>query len=195
MSFLSTKRGDGGMTDTGSGQRARKDDALFAAMGSLDELQAHIGVLRCHIPSYAETSETNDRTLFLRTEMDAALRSVQQQLSNMCYILTQIDNAPKIESSVNSCSGQLSEIEKLNGRFELLRDPSLSKKFVFVVPGDTHCLCTAQLHVCRTVCRRCERNIVSFGANHPENAAVTAVLRYINRLSDFFFAATYLFGE
>jgi cob(I)alamin adenosyltransferase len=159
-----TTTGDNGATSLVGGVRVKKTDIRIEAYGSVDELNANIGVLLA-IPC-------------LHPDAVELLRYVQHRLFSIgAYLAT-----PNPDNSITRCSGLSAEhierIERVIDKF----DAQLPPLHDFVIPGGTQRAATA--HVCRTMCRRCERRIVALA---DKTYVDPNVLRYINRLSDFFF--------
>jgi cob(I)alamin adenosyltransferase len=161
-----TRRGDSGQTALVGGQRIAKDDIRIEAYGTIDELNSLIGIAR---ESVAEASVVTQAL----APLGQILRRVQHELFNAGSILATLpeDVHPRQARITASESTQLErEIDEMNGVLLPLRS--------FVLPGG--CRLNAELHVCRTVCRRAERICVTLGADAD-------VLRYLNRLSDAMF--------
>ncbi|HWF07279.1 MAG TPA: cob(I)yrinic acid a,c-diamide adenosyltransferase [Bryobacteraceae bacterium] len=158
-----TRRGDNGQTSLAGGQRISKDDLRIEAYGTVDELNSFVGLAResaCELP-----------------ELDTILRRVQHELFNLGSILATLpeDVHPKQARVTAAESEQLErEIDRMNERLPLLRS--------FVLPGGSRL--NAELHICRTICRRAERICVSLAAS---TAIDDAILKYLNRLSDALF--------
>ncbi|MDE7397326.1 MAG: cob(I)yrinic acid a,c-diamide adenosyltransferase [Muribaculum sp.] len=163
-SKIYTTTGDTGVTSLVGGQRVKKTDIRIEAYGSVDELNANIGVLLsipCLQPSCVEI-----------------LRRVQYKLFNIgAYLAT-----PNPDGSITQCPGLSSDdtakIEAVIDELDALLPPLTN----FVLPTGTQRAATA--HVCRTMCRRCERRIVALA---DQTYVDPNVLKFINRLSDFLF--------
>jgi cob(I)alamin adenosyltransferase len=165
LNRIYTKRGDAGETSLVGGQRVPKDTLRIEAYGTVDELNAFIGV--------AATSCADSKLAPLGT----ILLRVQHELFNLGSILATepADVHPKQPRITSAEITQLErEIDRMNADLAPLRS--------FVLPGGTRL--NAELHVARTVCRRAERLLVALArATHvpPE------VVPYLNRLSDALF--------
>lgn len=161
---LYTKTGDSGQTSL-IGGRVRKDDVRVEAYGTIDELNCFVSLAAAGAEKHGELAE-----------MAALLIDIGQELfdcgSDLAYAVEgaplKISGEPavRLENWIDKYSTEAPEITK------------------FILPGGSSV--SAQLHVCRTVCRRAERRVVTLAAEHPINQEV---LKYLNRLSDFFFAA------
>jgi len=157
-----TRTGDQGQTSV-IGGRVYKDDERVEAYGTIDELNSFVG----QAVSLAEGEKFDD----LRED----LLQVQQELfdcgSDLAYV--------KIDESKYKVTSELWErLEQWVDRYEQ-ENPELER---FILPGGSQL--AAVLHVCRTVCRRAERHVVTLSHKTEINEDV---LKYINRLSDFFF--------
>jgi len=158
-----TRRGDSGQTSLAGGQRLPKNDLRIEAYGTVDELNSFIGLAR-----------ESAREL---PELDRILRRVQHELFNLGSILATLpeDVHPKQARITAAESEQLErEIDRMNEGLPPLRS--------FVLPGGSRL--NAELHICRTVCRRAERVCVSLAATTEVDEAI---LKYLNRLSDALF--------
>ena len=165
-----TKTGDKGSTSLVGGQRVPKDHARIEAYGTVDELNAFLGKAVQSLTG--EMAEGKHRDWF-----KAVLKRVQHELFNLGSILATMPedvhpNQPQIRQA--DIEQLEADIDACNGDLPTLRS--------FVLPGGCHT--NADLHVCRTVCRRAERLLVEVSreTDIPEEAT-----RYLNRLSDAFF--------
>jgi cob(I)alamin adenosyltransferase len=158
-----TKRGDSGQTSLAGGQRIAKNDLRIEAYGTVDELNSFVGLARGSAHELAE--------------LEQILRRVQHELFNLGSILATLpeDVHPKQARITAAETTQLEhEIDRMNEELPALRS--------FVLPGGSRL--NAELHVCRTVCRRAERVCVALAAAaHVDDE----VIRYLNRLSDALF--------
>lgn len=159
-----TKTGDGGQTSV-IGGRVRKDDARVEAYGTIDELNSFVG--------HAAALLQDDRFKDLREQ----LAVVGQELFDCGSDLAYTSKAQQPYKTHSAMTDRLeSWIDKLEDR-----NPPLER---FILPGGSPP--AALLHVCRTVCRRAERRVVTLT---DESEVNPEVLRYLNRLSDYFFSA------
>lgn len=159
-----TRRGDRGMTDLVGGVRIKKNDIRLEAYGTIDELSTHLGLLVALLPA-----NYTERELLLR---------IQSNLFNIgTHLATDLSQTP-LYASAKLADG---ETERLEQRIDLINS-ELPEPQGFILPGGTQA--AAQAHVCRTVCRRAERNIDAL----LEVAMVgTDIVQYVNRLSDYLF--------
>lgn len=158
-----TRGGDTGQTSLVGGQRLPKNDSRIEAYGTIDELNSFIGLAR---------DSANQIGL---TELSGILLRVQHELFNAGSILATLpeDVHPKQARITGAEAEQLErEIDAMNQPLAPLRS--------FVLPGG--CRINAELHVCRTVCRRAERICVALG-----DKADPEIVKYLNRLSDALF--------
>jgi cob(I)alamin adenosyltransferase len=170
LNRIYTKGGDKGETALAGGQRVPKDSPRIEAYGTVDELNAFIG-LAC-----VTCEEETTRTLRLGRLVDI-LRRVQHELFNLGSQLSTLpkDLHPKQARITAAEIEQLErEIDSMNQELPTLRS--------FVLPGGTQL--NAELHAARTICRRAERLTVALA--RVEETPPEAV-RYLNRLSDALF--------
>ncbi len=160
-----TKRGDGGETSLVGGQRVQKDALRIEAYGTLDELNSFVGLAR---QSCIESG---------LDQLSAILHRVQHELFNAGSILATLpeDVHPLQPRVTPEDADQLErEMDQMNEELEPLRS--------FVLPGGSRL--NAELHACRTICRRAERICVAL---EHETHLDPAIIQYLNRLSDAFF--------
>uniref|UniRef100_A0A6C0JQM0 Cobalamin adenosyltransferase-like domain-containing protein n=1 Tax=viral metagenome TaxID=1070528 RepID=A0A6C0JQM0_9ZZZZ len=191
---LYTKSGDKGMTSLYDGSKRAKGDVIFDVLGNIDELSSHIGLLcakiqpilakpiRQHYISvykYTEIFERYERDLDNANTINEPLREIQIKLLDIGSNIAVIDpkkkeRVPKItQDDVKRIEEWIDIIEKGNTKLTEFLLPGVHEK-------------DAQSHVCRSVTRRAERSmwkLVDDGVAIDGN-----IMKYINRLSDFFFA-------
>jgi cob(I)alamin adenosyltransferase len=170
LNKIYTRAGDDGTTSLGTGERRKKYDLRIAAYGTLDEVNATIGIARLHLGDDAV--------------LDAALARIQNDLfdveADLC--LPGKGKGPggaRLTVTDAQVSRLESEIDRLNADIAPLRS--------FVLPGGT--AAAAHLHLARTVCRRAERLMAEL-KDQPHETVSPAALQYVNRLSDFLFVAS-----
>lgn len=171
---LYTRLGDDGTTSLYGGKRVMKDDIRIEVSGEIDELNAHIGLLA--------TSCNAEVSRFL-AEIQARLFIIGSSLSS-----TAGNRTWRVGKDVQGegCLGR-EEIARLEHETDRLQSivPALD---TFVLPGGS--VAAAQAHVCRTVCRRVERRLVTLSR---EEHIDSLLMQFVNRLSDYFFSlALYL---
>lgn len=156
LSRIATRTGDNGTTGLGDGSRVDKDSLRVHAMGDVDELNSHVGLLLCEPMPDA-----------LREE----LVSIQHDLFDMGGELC-------IPGFTMITDAHVERLDSLLAKYNADLPPLAD----FILPAGSRA--AAQAHVCRTVCRRAERAIVTLGKadtlnDHPR--------QYMNRLSDLLF--------
>ena len=165
-----TRRGDQGETSLAGGQRVPKDGPRLEAYGTVDELNSFLGAAR------ATAGELATREPQIEPFVAVLLR-VQHELFNLGSILATLpeDVHPKQARITDAEIAQLEvEMDRMNEDLPELRS--------FVLAGGSRL--NAELHICRTVCRRAERALVTL--SRAESVPSEAV-RYLNRLSDALF--------
>lgn len=168
LNKIYTRTGDEGSSALGTGQRRAKSDPRFEAIGTVDELNAMIGLARLH-----------DRTL--GADLTASLARIQNDLFDLGADLATLDDGGK--SARQRLRIVASQVDRLEAEIDGL-NAGLAPLTSFVLPAGTPAAST--LHVCRTVARRAERAMVALATVEPVNPQA---LRYINRLSDLLFVA------
>lgn len=164
-SNIYTGTGDHGETSLVGGKRVAKQDIRLEAYGTIDELNAHIGLLRTLLPD----NMPDDAHLLL--DIQHRLFSIGSHLAT-----DTADTALREASRIYP-----EEVARLEQRIDRL-DDALPPLRNFVLPGGT--TASAQAHVCRTVCRRAERRICQVA---QEVLVDENILKFVNRLSDYFF--------
>lgn len=172
LNRIYTRTGDDGTTALVGGERVAKDDARIEAYGTVDELNACVGLCReanRHTPDAAT-----------RDELDRALAAVQQQLFNLgASLATRVEARRPNQPTILAADVKALEraMDAMNAELPALQS--------FVLPGGGPT--AAALHLARTVCRRAERRTVALAAKAP---VATPDLHYLNRLSDWLFVAS-----
>ncbi|MCE2789923.1 MAG: cob(I)yrinic acid a,c-diamide adenosyltransferase [Saprospiraceae bacterium] len=156
-----TKTGDQGTTSLLGGKRVSKDDLRIEAYGTIDELNAHIGLLN------AQMEEATQHYF---------LTEVQRRLFSIGSALACDPDRPLVRPDLGADDIQLLEnaMDTMDQLLEPLRN--------FILPGGDALV--AQAHICRTVCRRAERRIITLDREKPVGEWI---IQYLNRLSDYFF--------
>ena len=163
LSAIVTRTGDDGSTGLGDGTRTGKDAPRIEAIGEVDELNAHVGLLLAELA--ADSSVAPDLRADL-VEIQHGLLDLGAELAVPAKTRFPPDRLERLDA----------RIAALNATLPPLRE--------FILPGGTRA--AAQAHVCRTVCRRAERAIVRLARTEPVGEPVRC---YVNRLSDWFFVA------
>lgn len=170
LTRIYTKLGDGGETHLGDMSRVSKLHPRVEAYGTVDELNATIG-LALLAPGMPEQFATWLRRIQNDLLDLGADLSVPEAVSDETRAEPAPDR-PRLRVDGDYTAWLEQACDEVNDRLEPLRS--------FVIPGGTPA--SAHLHVCRTVCRRAERRTIAVGDEvNPE------VVRYLNRLSDLFF--------
>jgi cob(I)alamin adenosyltransferase len=164
LSAIATRTGDDGTTGLGDGTRVPKDTQRVHAMGDVDELNSHIGVLRALNTIHAGA---------VPADIDALLSDIQHDLFDMggelCipgYVMVTDAHVARLDTALAHYNAALPKLEE------------------FILPGGKPA--AAQAHICRTVARRAERTVVTLGQQAGANLAAPPRL-YLNRLSDLMF--------
>jgi cob(I)alamin adenosyltransferase len=170
LNKIYTRTGDDGTTALGTGERRKKYDLRIAAYGTIDEVNAAIGIARLHTAEDAG--------------LDAALSRIQNDLFDVGADLCtpgkgKGPGGARLTVTENQVTWLEAEIDRLNAELLPLRS--------FVLPGGS--AAAAYLHLARTVCRRAERLIAKL-KEKPDESVTGEVLKYVNRLSDFLFVAS-----
>jgi len=159
-----TKTGDDGSTALFRGDRVAKDHLRIRVYGTLDELNALLGVLL----SYPELEKSLNKDL---SQIQSDLFTLGAELATPRGLSVGIDLIQ--EPQITHLEKRMDEMEK-----------NLSPLKNFILPGGH--ICSSYLHLARTVCRRTERELITL---HRTEICREEVLKYINRLSDYFFMA------
>ena len=169
LNKIYTRTGDKGDTALGTGARVAKHSPRVAAYGTSDELNSVVGMARLHADG----------------AMDARLATIQNDLfdlgADLCRPgLAEDETAeyPPLRIIESQVSRLEKEIDEMNAGLEPLRS--------FILPGGTPL--AAHLHIARTTCRRAERLATELAEAEPGDVNSHAI-RYLNRLSDWFFVA------
>ena len=168
LNKIYTRTGDAGETALGDGTRVAKHSARVTSYGTVDEVNATLGLARQHAGG----------------EMDASLARIQNDLfdlgADLCTPAMEKDDErpyPALRIAPEQVDRLEGEIDAMNADLAPLRS--------FILPGGT--ALAAYLHLARTVCRRAERDCLELAAVEGVNEAA---LRYLNRLSDWLFVAS-----
>ena len=167
LNRIYTRTGDKGETALGDGTRVAKHAPRVAAYGTVDETNACVGMARLHA----------------KGEMDTRLSLIQNDLFDLGADLCRPESpddataeTPPLRVNDAQVARLEYEIDQMNRNLAPLRS--------FVLPGGS--ALAAHLHLCRTVARRAERLAVELSESEPVNPAA---VKYLNRLSDWFFVA------
>ena len=157
LTQIATRTGDDGTTGLGDNTRVSKASGRPQAMGDVDELNSHIGLLLC------EDMPADVRELLV--DIQHQLFNLGGELSIPGFELLKDDALAQLDAALARYNAQLPRLEE------------------FILPAGTRA--ASQAHVCRTVARRAERAVVALGAQ--DEAVRPAPRQYLNRLSDLMF--------
>ncbi len=164
LTKIYTRGGDRGKTSLGDGTRVAKHGPRVQAYGTVDEVNATIGLVRLH------------------TAGDAEIEAMLQRIQNDLFDLGADLCTPGADAAdARTLRIQERQVERLEQEIDAM-NAALAPLDSFVLPGGTPA--AAHLHLARTVCRRAERLVSALLEQEPVNFLA---LRYLNRLSDHFF--------
>lgn len=167
LSKIYTRTGDKGDTALGDGARVPKDAVRVGAYGTVDELNATLGLARLHASAEAESDIARIQNDLFDLGADLCTPGFENDAEaphpRLRIVPEQVDRLER-------------EIDAMNAELKPLRS--------FILPGGSPL--AAHLHLCRTVCRRAEREAVTLAREERVNPAA---VRYLNRLSDWLFVA------
>ena len=204
-----TRSGDSGMSSLLTGERRHKNDVVFEAMGTVDELCSVVGVAHAQLNQEAsdkqdaqvspDESKPRSTTTYSQLVTDELLEDWLLDIMSRLFDIGSHVAKPSQRSSDSSSDSDGASRPKftadgVGGGFDKahiteLEDcidqltEELPELVSFILP--TGAVPAAQLHVARCVCRRAERRLVAL----PEGTIDPNAIKYINRLSDFFFSA------
>lgn len=158
---IATKTGDKGQTSLLGGERVHKNDVRIETYGTIDELNAAIGVALCHVESEAI------RDILVQIQHD--LFTIGAELAALGVIIEK--ELPRTaEEHVHFLDAALTMIEQ-----------ALPAQKEFILPQGTQA--ATHLHLARTICRRAERRVSACDKLNPN----PEIMKYLNRLSDLLF--------
>jgi cob(I)alamin adenosyltransferase len=157
-----TKTGDDGETGLFGGARVPKDDPRVAAYGTVDELNAAIGLARCDLPD--ELDPILERLQADLLVLGAELACAPGKTDRLKLELIGEADIARLETQIDASESALLPLEN------------------FILPGGT--ATAARLHVARTICRRAEREVLTLTRT---SGVRRELLVYLNRLSDLLF--------
>ena len=164
-----TKTGDSGTTSLFGGKRVFKDDIRIEAYGTVDELDSFIGLLNT---SFHEATQN-----YFLTEVQKRLFTIGSNLAS---------DPEKRMITPDVTDEDIHTLENAMDTMDQLLEPLKN----FILPGgDT---AVAYAHVCRTVCRRAERKVITLHHGSPVDPKIIV---YLNRLSDYFFVLSRYIGH
>ncbi|MEL6808407.1 MAG: cob(I)yrinic acid a,c-diamide adenosyltransferase [Pseudomonadota bacterium] len=167
LNKIYTKTGDAGETALGNGARVAKHAMRVTAYGTSDELNCFVGVARLEATG----------------DVDAALSRIQNDLFDLGADLCRPDMEKDAEAEYPPLRMADAQVDRLESEIDAMNE-ALEPLRSFILPGGS--ALSAHLHVCRTVARRAERLSVELATMEAVNPAA---VKYLNRLSDWFFVA------
>lgn len=165
LSKIYTKTGDAGETALGNGARVAKHAPRVEAYGTVDEVNATVGLARQHAQG----------------EMDAALGRISNDLFDLGADLATPERDKDAELPYTPLRMIVPQVSRLEQEIDA-QNAALEPLRSFILPGGTPL--AAHLHLCRTICRRAERLAVALAVTEDINPEA---IKYLNRLSDWFF--------
>ena len=166
-SNIYTRTGDRGMTSLYNGDRLVKNDIIFTALGDLDELNSYIGLITSYLNdvNMVDFNEFFSQTQHILIDVGSYIATPRSTSSDRKIRRTEIteEYTDIVETHINRM------------------DNELPKLTTFILPGGS--VVVSHIHVCRSICRRTERSILSLRQEDVSDN----IRKYINRLSDFFF--------
>lgn len=168
LSKIYTRTGDSGTTALGDGSRVAKTSARVEAYGTVDEANCAIGMARLHAEG----------------DMDAKLAMIQNDMFDLGADLCRPGMANDAQAEYPPLRMSAAQVDRLEAEIDAMND-ALEPLRSFVLPGGS--ALSAHLHLCRTITRRAERLCVELADEGDVNAAA---VKYLNRLSDWFFVAS-----
>jgi cob(I)alamin adenosyltransferase len=167
LNKIYTKTGDDGETALGNGARVAKHSTRVNAYGTVDEVNATVGLARLRA-----TGET-----------DEALSRIQNDLFDLGADLCTPDMERDADAEYPPLRMAESQVDRLEAEIDAMTKV-LEPLRSFILPGGSPL--AAQMHLCRTVSRRAERLVVELATMESVNPSA---VKYLNRLSDWFFVA------
>ena len=168
LNKIYTKTGDAGETALGNGTRVTKHSMRVTAYGTVDETNATVGLARLHASG----------------TLDTQLAAIQNDLFDLGADLCRPDMEKDEEADYRPLRVTDAQVARLETEIDAMND-ALEPLRSFILPGGS--ALAAQLHLCRTVSRRAERLSVELASTETVNHDA---IKYLNRLSDWFFVAS-----
>jgi len=194
-----TKKGDGGYTSVmGTREKLPKSHPRLEAIGTVDELNTHVGLLRSYAkeldrknlsilskPLGYRNSSNEHKHVDMGEVCGSTLERIQNTLFEIGGELAMVKENPH-ENNQDTFNSYEEEINQLESAMDSMSE-CLAPLKNFILPGGPVIVC--QAHVARVVTRRAERDInkICFESNSQEDIINPSTIQYINRLSDYFF--------
>ena len=178
MSKIYTKTGDDGTTGLFGSNHIRlpKYHLRVETYGSIDELNTFVGLLRTNIKQ--------DKLLFEKFEEQYNfLFTIQNKLFDISSQLS-MDGSTISQKQIEKLAIKLYDVENIEQHIDIM-ESKLEPLRNFIIPGGS--VLSSQAHVCRTICRKCERKLCKLIENDEFNNIDNIIIKYVNRLSDYFF--------
>ncbi len=167
LNKIYTRTGDKGETALGNGERVAKNNARVEAYGTVDEVNATVGLARLHAQG----------------DMDGALARIQNDLFDLGADLCRPEMAKDSGAGTAPLRIVSAQVDRLETEIDIM-NANIAPLRSFILPGGS--ALAAHLHLCRTATRRAERLAVTLSGIEDINQAA---VKYLNRLSDWFFVA------
>jgi len=167
LNKIYTRTGDAGETALGNGTRVAKHSARVTAYGTVDETNATVGLARLHA----------------KGPMEQRLAAIQNDLFDLGADLCRPEMEKDADAEYPPLRVAATQVDRLESEIDAM-NADLTPLRSFILPGGS--ALAAHLHLCRTVSRRSERLVVELSATESVNEAA---VKYLNRLSDWFFVA------
>ena len=168
LNKIYTRTGDGGETALGNGDRVAKFSVRVSSYGTVDETNATVGLARLHAGA----------------EIDAQLSRIQNDLFDLGADLCRPEMEKDAKADYPPLRVTQAQVDRLEAEIDVM-NAALTPLRSFILPGGS--ALAAHLHLCRTVSRRAERLCVELSGIETVNPAA---VKYLNRLSDWFFVAS-----
>lgn len=173
LNKIYTRTGDDGDTALGNGSRVAKHSLRVTAYGTVDETNATVGLARLHAEG----------------DLDQWLAMIQNDLFDLGADLCRPEMAKDAEAPYPVLRMVEAQVDRLEAEIDVM-NAKLTPLRSFILPGGS--ALAAHLHLCRTVSRRAERLVVELATMEEVNVAA---VKYLNRLSDWFFVASRIANE
>lgn len=167
LSKIYTRVGDDGKTYIADGSRLPKDDLRVESYGNVDELNANLGMLVDELSGSAKFKAHLDQLYMIQNQLFDLGAELSTPLEKLNFEKQQVIRKQEIKALED-------QIDAMNDHLKPLEN--------FILPGG-HKL-VSWTHICRTVCRRAERSVISL---HNQQPVREEVIKFLNRLSDYFF--------
>jgi cob(I)alamin adenosyltransferase len=180
-----TRQGDAGTSQLGTGERRSKCDCNFEALGTVDELCSIVGVAHANLLVLNNYGPLSERLLDVMSRLfDLGSHVAKPRIERDTNKTDDIDERPTFQPNGIGDGFDSDHIDDLEAWINEMTE-ELPELTSFILP--TGAVGASQLHVARTVCRRAERRLIPLVVE--KGTCDPNALRYLNRLSDFFFVA------